>query len=211
MIGRLLLVRFFWLGLFSLALIGSSLAQSAEKKLPPITSETDKGFLTDVQPQGRTPSDLAVDQVKLVSQAAATEHVQGTLEEAATLLPRVIDQLKEKVGKAGLSPAGPPLTVYTSIDDNNFVADIMVPLAAEAPAGAAGDLKFARTPSGKALRIVHRGPLETIEDTYNELETFVEDKNIDLIEPTIEIERYLTNPAITAPTDMVTEVYVPVK
>src|ERR1700733_863264 len=54
--NRWTMFRFIALILFSLMISTSWVAQAApEKKTAPAMSESDKGFLTDVVPQGRTP------------------------------------------------------------------------------------------------------------------------------------------------------------
>jgi effector-binding domain-containing protein len=165
-------------------------------------------FVTSAEPLGRTPSDLPVERVIMKSQPVAIEKAEGRLAEAPTELPKAIDALKAKLGAKGIEVAGAPLVQFNTADEQAYAADVMLPVAA-LPKESVADLHFGNSPDGQALRIMHKGPLMSIEDTYFEIQTFVEDQGLDIGDTTI--ERYVTDLAKTAPKDMLTEIYVPLK
>ncbi len=177
----------------------------------PMTAMAEGGFVQAIEPLGRTPSDLAVERVTLTPQPVAVTRVMGKPAEAPALIPKAIAELQEKIRASGvdnLLKADPPLAMFVQADESSFSADVMMPVTGIDQAKAAG-FTFTQSPAGKALRIVHVGPLDSIEDTYFELQTFVEDQGFDVGDYTL--ERYMADPAKTAPKDMRTEVYVPLK
>lgn len=167
-------------------------------------------FASNAEIVGRTPSDLVVERVTIKSLLAASEHVEGELDDASTLIFKAVERLKEKIQRTGQGKplAGePPMALFTNISSKSFAADVLVPLEQMPPSP--GEVGAIQSPEGKALRVVHKGPLEKIEDTYLELQTFVEDGDFETAERMI--ERYPTDPAKTDPKDMITEIYVLLK
>jgi effector-binding domain-containing protein len=165
-------------------------------------------LISSIETIGRTPSDLPVERVTLKSLLVALAAVEGKTSDESSILPKSIEALKAKLQVAGLHMQGAPLMQFKSLDDKDFTAELMLPVN-DRPKEQGTDLRFGKSYEGKALRVTHKGSLESLEDAYFELETFVEDQGFD-IENTM-IERYLTDPLTTAPKDMVTEIYVPLK
>jgi effector-binding domain-containing protein len=173
-----------------------------------VAAAAEDKFSTSVELLGRTPSDLAVERVTLNAVPVAIEKAQGKLNRAPAELPKAIDALKARLKEKGIDVVGAPLAQFNAADEENYSAEIMLPLAAlpkQPPTG----LHFGHSPAGKALRVMHKGPLASLEDTYFEIQTFVEDQGLEIGEVTI--ERYLTDPVKTAEKDMLIEVFVPLK
>lgn len=74
------------------------------------------------------------------------------------------------IGRNGIAPAGPPITVYRDHAAGNVTMDVGFPVAKAALAKAAGEVKAGTTPSGKAFKAVHRGPYDRLRDTYGTME-----------------------------------------
>ena len=172
------------------------------------TALADDKLVGAVEPLGRTPSNLAVERVTLKAIPVAVGNVQGRLAAAATELPKAIDALTVKLKEKNIEIVGPPLAQFNAASEENYSADIMLPVIAPLEEQISG-LRFGLSPAGKALRVTHKGPLASIEDSYFEIQTFVEDQGLEVSEVTI--ERYMTDPAKTAEKDMLTEIYVPLK
>lgn len=183
--------------LLLLAVLGATAPVAAENALT-----------SSVETIGRTPSDLPVERVVLKVLPVAIEKAEGKLAEAPGDLPKAIGALTEKLKAKGIEVTGAPLVQFNAADEKNYSADIMLPIAA-LPKEPAADLRFGASPEGAALLVVHKGPLASIEDTYFEIQTFVEDQGLEIGDTTI--ERYVTDPAKTEPKDMQTEIYVPLK
>ncbi|MES2906875.1 MAG: GyrI-like domain-containing protein [Pseudomonadota bacterium] len=157
---------------------------------------------------GRTPSDLPIERVRMKAMPVAVQKVEGQLADAPKDLPKAINALKAKLGAKNIEIADVPLVEFKTATEKTYTASILLPLV-ERPKEPDQGIELDQFYGGKALRITHKGPLEKLEDTYFELQTFVEDGDFEIQDTTV--ERYLTDPSTTAPDDMVTEVYLLLK
>jgi effector-binding domain-containing protein len=111
--------------------------------------------------------------------------------------------------KAGIKPAGPAMTIYTSTDDAGFQFQAAVPVA-EAPADLPKDkLAAGKSPEGKVLKFVHRGTYDAMDTTYEAITNYLDDKGLDAKD--LFIEEYVTDPVKTAEDKLVVNVFVPIK
>jgi effector-binding domain-containing protein len=111
--------------------------------------------------------------------------------------------------KAGLQPTGHPMMIYTSADDSGFTFQAAVPIAAAPENPPKGDIGVGTAPSGKAYKFVHRGSYDAMENTYEAITNFFDEKNIESKD--MFIEEYLTDPRSTPESELVIHVLVPVK
>ena len=82
--------------------------------------------------------------------------------------------------------------------------------AAEAPKSPLGrDISTGRSPEGKALKFVHRGSYDNMDNTYEAITNFFEEKNI--APKDMFIEQYQTDPRSTPENELVITVLVPVE
>lgn len=149
--------------------------------------------------------------------------------EAVTLPPRTIIYLKghtnwdaafdtlvdtfkslnEYLAKQGITPNGPPMTIYTQTDDTGFQFEAAVPIAAVPENPPKGDIAVKQAPSGKALKFVHRGSYDAMDSTYEAITNYLEDKGLEAKD--LFIEEYATDPVKADPNGLVVNVFVPVK
>lgn len=111
--------------------------------------------------------------------------------------------------KQGLQPAGEPMMIYTGADDSGFSFQAAVPIGAAPDNPPKGDIAVGPAPAGKAYKFVHRGSYDGMENTYEAITNFFDEKNIESKD--MFIEEYLTDPRSTPEGDLVINVLVPVK
>lgn len=117
--------------------------------------------------------------------------------------------LQAALDKQNVKAAGPPLIVYTSTDDTGFVYRAEIPVA-DAPKGSLGkDISIGKSPEGKALKFVHRGSYDNMDNTYEAITNHLDEKKLEAKDSFI--EEYLTDPLKTAEDKLVINVYVPLK
>lgn len=117
--------------------------------------------------------------------------------------------VKAYMDKAGIKPAGPPLTIYTATDDTSFSFQAAIPIA-ESPADPPkGDIAIGKSPTGPALKFTHRGSYDSMDSTYEAITNFLDEKQLDAKD--LFIEEYETDPVTTPEDKLVIDVYVPVK
>jgi effector-binding domain-containing protein len=110
------------------------------------------------------------------------------------------------IGKAGVTPLGPPLCVYRKWGAGALEFDIGFPVAERDLAKAAGEMKSGATPSGNAMKFTHVGTYDTLRETYAAITAHL--KEIGRPWPALTWEVYVSDPEKTAPKDLVTEIYM---
>jgi effector-binding domain-containing protein len=111
-----------------------------------------------------------------------------------------------------LTPMGPYTVVYTSTDDTGFTFFTSIPVAADVkekikdlPKG----VSFGQSPEGKALKFVHRGSYDNMDNTYEAITNHLEERGLEARD--MFIEEYVTDPLKTVEDKLVINVFVPLK
>jgi effector-binding domain-containing protein len=110
--------------------------------------------------------------------------------------------------KQGIKPAGNVMIVYTSTDDTGFTFMAEIPVDQE-PKNLAKNMSVGQSPEGKALKFVHRGSYDNMDNTYEAITNHLDDKKLEAKDTFI--EEYMTDPLKTAEDKLVINVYVPLK
>ena len=128
-----------------------------------------------------------------------------------TAFDTLIDSFKALntlLDKQGIKPTGNPLIVYTSTDDTGFTYMAEIPVEQE-PKNLAKNMSLGKSPEGKALKFVHRGSYDNMDNTYEAITNHLDDKKLEAKDTFI--EEYITDPLKTAEDKLVINVYVPLK
>ena len=110
--------------------------------------------------------------------------------------------------KQGIKSSGNSMIVYTSTDDTGFSYQAQIPVDQE-PKNLAKAMSMGKSPEGKALKFVHRGSYENMDNTYEAITNHLDDKKLEAKDTFI--EEYITDPLKTAEDKLVINVYVPLK
>jgi effector-binding domain-containing protein len=116
--------------------------------------------------------------------------------------------LSTLLDKQGIKPTGNAMIVYTSTDDTGFTFQAEVPVDQE-PKNLAKAMSMGKSPDGKALKFVHRGSYDNMDNTYEAITNYLDDKKLEAKDTFI--EEYITDPLRTAEDKLVINVYVPLK
>jgi effector-binding domain-containing protein len=210
--GVALLLAF--LTVFGLAPAGTAFAQGAGRPASPpsggVTLSQEPPAAPAPSPQPQQPpgssadkrptlvpdpgDPLDVKEVTLPGRAAAVISGASTWEDGFDALKSGIRKLEEELRRAGLRAAGRPVTVFTETDDMSFTYDLMMPVderAAQGRANLTPEIRFGRTPQGKAYHFVHKGPYDEIDSTYETITAYLDSKGI--LPQDAFIEEYVTD------------------
>ena len=110
--------------------------------------------------------------------------------------------------KQGIKRSGNLLIVYTSTDDTGFTYLAEVPVEQE-PKTLGKGMSMGQSPDGKALKFVHRGSYDNMDNTYEAITNHLDDKKLEAKDTFV--EEYLTDPMKTSEDKLVINVYVPLK
>ena len=116
--------------------------------------------------------------------------------------------LSALLDKQGIKPIGNSMIVYTSTDDTGFTYLAEIPVDQD-PKNLARAMSMGKSPDGKALKFVHRGSYDNMDNTYEAITNHLDDKKLEAKDTFI--EEYITDPLKTAEDKLVINVYVPLK
>ncbi|MFZ0813401.1 MAG: GyrI-like domain-containing protein [Bradyrhizobium sp.] len=116
--------------------------------------------------------------------------------------------LSVAIEKDGGKVAGNSMIVYTSTDDTGFSYLAEIPVEDELK-NLPKTISVAKSPEGKALKFVHRGSYDNMDNTYEAITNHLDDKKLEAKDTFI--EEYITDPLKTQEDKLVINVYVPLK
>ena len=117
-------------------------------------------------------------------------------------------QLSAQLDKQGVKATGNPMIVYTSTDDTGFTFIAEYPVDQDVKS-TGKTMSMGNSPDGKALKFVHRGSYDNMDNTYEAITNHLDDKKLEAKDTFI--EEYITDPLKTAEDKLVINVYVPLK
>jgi effector-binding domain-containing protein len=133
----------------------------------------------------------------------------GTWDKAFGTISASFRKIKTYLDKEGIKSAGLPMTIFTATDDNGFDYEAAVPIA-EAPKNPPhGEIALGQSPEGHALKFVHRGSYDDLDNTYEAITNYLDDKRLEAKD--MFIEEYVTDPVGADPGKLVVNVYVLIK
>ncbi|WP_395696801.1 GyrI-like domain-containing protein [Methylocella sp.] len=137
-------------------------------------------------------ADATIETVEVPSRAVALLVGDAPWADGFKAIQTALDKVKDAVAAASLKQAGPPFTVFLSTDDESFHFEAMIPLAAkpEGKSELSDGVKIGDSPSGKAIKFMHRGAYDDIDSTYDLITAYLDEKGLD--SKNLFIEEYLT-------------------
>jgi effector-binding domain-containing protein len=144
---------------------------------------------------------LAPKKVVILKGSANWDSAFDTLMESFKSLSALLD-------KQSITRSGNPMIVYTSTDDTGFTYLAEMPVDQE-PKNLTKDMSLGKSPEGKALKFIHRGSYDNMDNTYEAITNHLDDKKLEAKDTFI--EEYITDPLKTAEDKLVINVFVPLK
>uniref|UniRef100_UPI0035CBD763 GyrI-like domain-containing protein n=1 Tax=uncultured Bradyrhizobium sp. TaxID=199684 RepID=UPI0035CBD763 len=148
------------------------------------------------------------DETTLTPKTAVVLKGSANWDSAFETLTDSFKKISGLLDKQGIKSAGNSMIVYTSTDDNGFTYLAEIPVDQE-PKNLPKDVSMGQTPDGKALKFVHRGSYDNMDNTYEAITNHLDDKKLEAKDTFI--EEYITDPLKTAEDKLVINVYVPLK
>ncbi len=133
----------------------------------------------------------------------------GTWDKAFETITDAFKKVKAYVDKAGLKQDGPAMTIFTSTDDTGFQFEAAIAVAAPPKNPPRGEIAVGTSPEGHALKFVHRGSYDALDNTYEAITNYLDEKRLDAKD--MFIEQYVTDPLTANEEHLVVNVFVPIK
>ena len=167
---------------------------------PPRRHNDDDGTTGLAEPFG--------EEVTLTAKKVLSLRGTSNWESAFDNIVESIKTLTAFLKKQNVTPAGPTLIVYTSTDDAGFSFLAEIPVDKDIK-DVGKDMSMSQSPDGKALKFVHHGSYDNMDNTYEAITNHLDDKKLEAKDTFI--EEYVTDPLKTEEDKLVINVYVPLK
>jgi effector-binding domain-containing protein len=155
------------------------------------------------------PGDAFGEDTALMAKTIIYVKGTGTWDKAFDTITGSFRKVKTYLDKEGIKSDGLPMTIFTATDDTGFDYEAAVPIA-EAPKNPPhGDVLLGQSPAGPALKFVHRGSYDDLDNTYEAITNYLDDKRLDAKD--MFIEEYVTDPVTADVNKLVVNVYVLIK
>jgi effector-binding domain-containing protein len=148
------------------------------------------------------------EETTLTAKTAVVLKGSANWDSAFETLIESFKKISSLLDRQGIKPSGNSMIVYTSTDDNGFTYLAEIPVDQE-PKNLPKDMSIGKSPDGKALKFVHRGSYDNMDNTYEAITNHLDDKKLEAKDTFI--EEYITDPLKTAEDKLVINVYVPLK
>ena len=166
---------------------------------------------TPSQPQAQAqdkPADPFGEELTLTAKTVVSLKGNANWDTAFETLVATFKKVYAALDKQGVTPAGAAMTIYTSTDDTGFSFEAQVPVS-EAPKNLPKEIAVGKSPEGKALKFVHRGSYDSMDNTYEAITNHLDEKKLEALD--MFIEEYVTDILKTSEDKLVINVFVPLK
>lgn len=138
-------------------------------------------------------------------------YVKGTStwDSAFETVTHAFKTLRTFVDKQGLKPDGSVMTIFTATDDAGFQFEAAIPIVEPPKNPPHGEIAVGASPAGHALKFVHRGSYDGLDNTYEAITNYLDEKRLEAKD--MFIEEYVTDPLSTKEDDLVVNVFVLIK
>jgi effector-binding domain-containing protein len=160
-------------------------------------------------PTTPAPGDPFGEELTLASKSIIYMKGNSTWDTALDTLVDAFKSVYAYLDKQGLKRAGPAMTIYTQADDTGFEFQAAVPIAETPKDTPKGDIALGTSPSGRALKFVHRGSYDAMDTTYEAITNYLDEKRLEAQD--LFVEEYVTDPVTTPEDKFIVTVYVPIK
>jgi effector-binding domain-containing protein len=133
----------------------------------------------------------------------------GVWDSAFETISGSFKKLRAYVDKEGLKPDGPPMTIFTSTDDTGFQYQAALPIAEPPKNPPRGDIAVGQSPEGHAIKFVHHGSYDELDNTYEAITNYLDEKRLEAKD--MFIEQYETDPVTSDGKKLTVDVLVLLK
>jgi effector-binding domain-containing protein len=160
-------------------------------------------------PQNAPAGDTFAEDAALTAKTIIYVKGTGSWDKAFDIISGSFKKIKTYLDKEGIKTDGLPMTIFTATDDTGFEFEAAVPIAGPPRNPPRGEFAIGQSPEGKALKFVHRGSYEDLDNTYEAITNYLDDRRLEAKD--MFIEEYETDPATTDAKKLVVHVYVLIK
>lgn len=191
-----------------MALVAPAAAQAPQKSqdslTPPPVVDPKKVETTPVTP---APATFSADEVTLTPVPVLTISGSSSWEDAYDKLVESVRKADGELKRLGLTRAGDVFVMYNTSDDRGFDYEVQMPFSGTTTQKPAEPMKLGGSFAGKVLRFVHTGSFGDMDNTYEQIANYLDEKNVE--QNDLYIERYRTDLLTASPEALEIEILVP--
>ncbi len=151
-------------------------------------------------------SDLDVDILQVEPQTIL--YIESVSRQApdsiAIALADAYRELTTFIAENELQMSAQPMAISRAWDESGYSFDAAIPVVA-AEVVPSGNVKIGLSPSGKVLRVIHRGAYDQMMPTYEKISAYMGVHG--LVDAGISWEQYISDPGNTPTEDLITHIY----
>ena len=191
-----------YVGALSLVtIVAGSQASWAQTPPPPATASPADKSATSAEP--------FAEDTTLTAKTIVYVKGNGVWDTAFDTISGAFKKLKAYVDKEGLKTDGLPMTIFTQTDDTGFQFQAAVPIAEPPKNPPRGDVAIGQSPEGHALKFVHHGSYDELDNTYEAITNYLDEKRLEAKD--LFIEQYETDPVTADAKKLTVDVLVLLK
>ncbi len=130
----------------------------------------------------------------------------GTWGDAFATIRNSLKKVEAYIAQQGLKSSGPPMTIFLATDDRGFDYEAAIPVTQPPKDPPQGDIAVGQSPDGHALEFVHRGSYASLDDTYEAITNYLDERQLQ--SKNVLIEQYATDPVSADEKNLVVNVLV---
>lgn len=167
---------------------------------------TGPGKSVEVEQPPDVTEQLTPQEIDLKPQTVAFLEDDGDWDDSADMLNGAFKTIYASLAKANIHATGAPLVEYIESDDTKFSFRAMVPIEKPTVTITLGsDVEIGEGPSGKALKFVHRGSFDELDQVYNRIDDYLSAKGLEMQRV---VEEYVTDQTVTSLDSNITSIYI---
>ncbi len=186
-----------------------SRAQTSTPAAPAAPAKPDTAPAPSAAPTTTAPGDPFGEETTLTAKPIVYVKGTGNWDTAFKTITGSLKTLKAYIAKENLKADGEPMTIFTSTDDTGFQFQAAIPLTEAPKTPPRGDVGVGTSPEGRALKFVHHGSYDGLDNTYEAITNYLDERQLEAKD--MFIEQYVTDPLSTSEDHLVVNVLVLIK
>lgn len=150
---------------------------------------------------------LKIERIDVVAQSIlfVTSSSSQDPADIALAMAAAYAEISVLMNNAGINMTGQPMAITRAWEEGSYQFDAAIPVDL-VPEELTGNIKSGLSPAGSAVRAVHHGGYDQMMPTYEKLAAYMSAHGLN--HGKISWEHYISDPANTAPQDMITHIYI---
>lgn len=175
-------------------------APPAVRQAPPVAPNQQPMPAQDLM----SPEEVVLSPVPILGKTG-----QASWENGFEIIVGALKAISGELDRLGLKRDGDVMVLYTSSDDAGFEFEAQIPFSGTTQDKPKDGVTLGASFSGKVLKFAHHGSFADMDETYEAIANYLDSKNLQAQDAYV--EKYLTDPMITAPDALDVDIFVPLK